>query len=254
MPKPIVRVHDYRRVLIPGREHRGRHVLTRVNPDDDCGEDPATDETIRWLGYDHLVRERPITGLQDLPAFRILHIFNGDEPQLLGAFNHLKSVQECRSWLYAGDEHSLIGDLFDLNKVTRQARFSAPFWTPDSPIQVGSIVPWVDGYWQAYHITMILNPHAPWVRTEFTPSPAQFFRQGDLQGWTKAGHKLHDDYVPTHIVEDGWDHEHCELCGTKIGRSGVSHGYVDSKERWICEECYREYAEPRSLGFVFSGV
>ena len=164
----------------------------------------------------------------------------------------LKAVQECRSWLYAGDEHSLLGDLFDINPVTKHARFDAPFWTPDSPIQVGSVVPWLDGYWQAYQITMILDPQNAWKRTEFKPSLAQFFRQGDVHGWTKAGHTLRDGMVPTHVVEDGWDHEHCQLCEAKIGRSGASHGYEDVKERWLCEECHHEYADPRSLGFVFS--
>jgi hypothetical protein len=55
---------------------------------------------------------------------------------------------------------------------------------------------------------------------EFMPSPAQHFRQGSVYGWTKAGSKLADDATPTHIEEMGWDHEHCELCQSKIGRGG----------------------------------
>ena len=156
-----------------------------------------------------------MTQLEDLPAFQVLQITNADDPKLVGVFNHLKGVRAGRSWLYAGDADSLIGDLVDVDEATRQARFTAPFWSPSSPIQVGSVVPWLDGYWQAYHLTMILDPEAAWKRTEFTAS-------------------------------------HCELCQSKIGRGGDAHGYVDRNDRWLCGRCYHDYAEPRSLGFVFS--
>lgn len=204
------------------------------------------------LVYDRLVTERPVTHLKDLPAFQVLQITNADDPELIGVFSHLKGVRAARSWLYHGDADSLIGDLVDVDEATRQARFTAPFWSPSSPIQVGSVVPWLDGYWQAYHLTMILDPEAAWKRTEFTASPAQHFRQGHVHGWTKAGHKLPDDAVPTSVDELGWDHEHCELCQSKIGRGGDDHGYVDRNDRWLCGRCYHDYAEPRSLGFVFS--
>ena len=204
------------------------------------------------LVYDGLVTERPVTRLEDLPAFRVLQITNADEPELLGVFTHLRSVRAGRSWLYAGDADSLIGDLIDIDETSRQARFIAPFWAPTSPIQIGSIAPWLDGSWQAYHLTMILDPEAVWKRTEFTPSPAQHFRQGGVYGWTKAGHKLQDDATPTHIDEAGWDHEHCELCQSKIGRGGDAHGYVDRNDQWLCEPCYHDYAEPRSLAFACS--
>jgi len=195
---------------------------------------------------------RLVTRLGDLPAFRVLQIANAENPELLGMFTHLKGVRAGRSWLYAGDADSLIGDLLDIDEATQRARFTAPFWSSASPIQVGSAVPWLDGYWQAYHLTMILDPQAVWKRTEFAPSPAQHFQQGDVHGWTKAGAKLPDDAVPTHIDEVGWDHEHCELCQSKIGRGEDAYGYVDHNDRWLCERCYHAYAEPRSLAFVFS--
>jgi hypothetical protein len=198
------------------------------------------------------VTERSVTRLEDLPAFRILQITNADDPELIGVFTHLKSVRAGRSWLYAGDADSLIGDLVDLDESSRQARFIAPFWSPTSPIQVGSVAPWLDSYWQAYHLTMILDSQVVWKRVQFIPSPAQHFRQGDVYGWTKSGSKLADDTIPTYIDEMGWDHEHCELCQSRIGRGGDTHGYVDRGDRWLCERCYQDYAEPRDLGFVFS--
>ena len=195
---------------------------------------------------------RLVARLEDLPAFEVLQITIADAPVLLGVLTHLEGVRAGRSWLYAGEDDSLIGDLVDLDEATRQARFTAPFWSSTSPIQVGSVAPWLDGYWQAYHLTMILDSQSVWKRMEFTPSSAQHFRSGDVHGWTKAGHKLPANAVPTSIDEVGWDHEHCELCQSKIGIGGDDHGYIDSKDRWICERCYRDYAEPRSLGFVFT--
>src|SRR5262245_16093906 len=120
--------------------------------------------------------QRSMTRLEDLPAFRVLQVDNTHAPELLGVFTHLKSVHTRSRWLYAGDAESLIGDLVDLDEATRHARFTTPFWTPASPIQVGSITPWLDGCWQAAHLTMILDSHATWKRTAFSPSPAQFFR------------------------------------------------------------------------------
>jgi hypothetical protein len=152
----------------------------------------------------------------------------------------------------AGDADSLIGDLVDLDASSRRARFVAPFWSSASPVGVGSVVPWLDAYWQAYHVTMILDPDANWCRTELVPSSAQHFRQGEVSGWTKAGQKLPEGAVPTHVDNPGWNHEHCELCESKIGRGGSTHGYVDRRDRWLCERCYDEYGATHSLGFVFA--
>ncbi len=207
---------------------------------------------VHSLVYDGLVTDRPVTRLEDLPAFRVLQITNANGLELLGVFTHLKSVRAGRSWLYAGDADSLIGDLVDIDEATLRAKFTAPFWSPTSPIQVDSITPWLDGYWQAYHLTMILDPHAVWKRTKFTPSSAQHFRQSEVYGWIKAGQEMPDGAVPTQADDMGWDHEHCELCQSKIGREGDAHGYMDRNDRWLCERCCQDYAEPRNLDFVFS--
>jgi hypothetical protein len=193
-----------------------------------------------------------MTHLEDLPAFEVQRIVDGNEPELLGMLTHLRSVRPGRSWLYAGDADSLIGDLVDIDATSRRARFVAPFWSSMSPIKVGSVVPWLDAYWQAYHVTMILDPEANWGRTDFVPSGAQHFRQGGVSGWTKVGQRLPEGAVPTHIEDAGWDHEHCELCQSKVGRGGNTHGYVDRNGRWLCERCYEEYAATHSLGFVYT--
>ena len=87
--------------------------------------------------------------------------------------------------------------------------------------------------------------------TRLEDLPAHF-RQGDVHGWTKAGATLPDDAIPTGVNDGGWDHQHCELCESHIGRGGGAHGYVDRNDRWLCERCFQNDADPRSLGFVFS--
>jgi len=193
-----------------------------------------------------------MTRLQDLPAFEVHRIVDGEEPELFGVLTHLRGVRLGRSWLYAGDADSLIGDLLDLDATSRRARFVAPFWSSPSPVQVGSIVPWLDAYWHAYHLTMILDLDANWQRTEFVPSSAQHFVHGEVSGWTKAERRLPEGAVPTHVEDAGWDHEHCELCQSKIGRGRSTHGYVDRHGRWLCERCYYDHASTHSLGFVYA--
>jgi hypothetical protein len=197
-----------------------------------------------------LNQDEPHVTLADLPGFRVLAIELLSEPRLSGEFNHLRSVREGRSWLYAGNEHSLIGDLVALEHTSKQASFIAPFWEPESPIQVGSTVPWLDGYWQAYDITMIVGANARWQRVEFAASDAQHFNLNTAHGWAKVDQELPEGAQPTHIQPAGWDHEHCELCNARIGKGGDPFGHIDSERHWLCEKCYRRYAEPRSLAFA----
>jgi hypothetical protein len=191
------------------------------------------------------------TRLDDLPAFRVMSISSSDtEPKLVGIFTHLTAVREGCSWLYAGNEFSLIGELVGLEPSTKLATFVAPFWSRESPIQTGSLVPWLWGYWQAYHITMIVAPDATWHPIEFAAQDAQHFLLGGAHGWRKVGDGLPEGAVATHVQPAGWDHEHCELCFQIIGNKGDVFGYVDLENHWLCSECFQRYAEPRDLDFA----
>src|SRR4029079_17343025 len=156
---------------------------------------------------------------------------------LAGTFTHLGGVREGRSWLYAGNE-SLIGDLVDVDPATGQATFMAPFWSRDSPVQAGRLVPWLDGYWQPYHVTMIVAPEAVWRRTELSAEDAQHFEVGNMHGWRKVGEELPEGATAPRVEPGGWDHEHCEICSKHIGKGGDPAGYVDREDHWLCGECY----------------
>ena len=117
-------------------------------------------------------------------------------------------------------------------------------------IEVGNVVPWLPSSWQYFHVNMILT--SSWDRRTFVPSDAQHFRYGNSHGWTKAGARLSDGQVPTHIEKDGWDHEECRICDAHIGRGGSPEGYVNSDDAWLCPECYERYGRIRDLGFIFA--
>jgi aminoglycoside 6'-N-acetyltransferase I len=170
-----------------------------------------------------------MTTLSDLAQFSVSEIAESSNGALLrGRFSHLRSVREGRSWLYVGIDASLIGDLTDLDASTGHATFVAPFWKPTSAVQPGVVVPWVDGYWQAYQIAMIIDPSSHWQRTRFESRPAQYYQLGDVRGWGPVGQSLPDGAVATHVDPIGWDHEHCEIWGEKIGVDGETFGYIDS--------------------------
>jgi hypothetical protein len=190
-----------------------------------------------------------IVELKDLPAFHVREVrLDGPDPRLVGHFSHLQGVCEDRSWLYAGDL-SVIGDVTELNERTLSAVFVAPFWTHDSPVQIGSIAPWIAGCWQAYEVTMIIAPDATWRRESFVASDAQHYRQGESHGWTKIG-SAPTGAVLTFAEPGGWDHEECRICDSHIGRGGLPFGFVSPAEMWICNDCYERYASKRSLAFL----
>jgi len=188
--------------------------------------------------------------LSDLPQFAIEGVEDADtNPRLVGRLSQLKGVREGSSWLYAGDE-SVIGELEQLDVASGSAVFSAPFWTADSPARPGTSLPWLDAYWQAYHVTMILDPANVWRREEFVASDAQYFEVDGHIGWQKIGQEFPEGAVPRQVARGGWDHEHCEICAAHIGTRGARAGYVDTMERWLCEACYNRYAQPRDLSFL----
>jgi hypothetical protein len=52
------------------------------------------------------------------------------------------------------------------------------------------------------------------------------------------------------IIQNGWDHEHCEIYGETIGRGGDPIGYFSAPNTWVCQKCFSSFVEPRSLDFV----
>ena len=51
------------------------------------------------------------------------------------------------------------------------------------------------------------------------------------------------NYYPCRL---GWDHDHCEFCGSKFSlhKGDLKTGYsTEDGYHWICEQCYSDFKE-----------
>jgi hypothetical protein len=185
--------------------------------------------------------------LADLPQFMIsgARLLNGVWV-LDGQFNHLETVREGRSWLYVSRADSLIGDLEALDRETRQARFNTMDPALPSPWMTDATLPWLDGWWQAFHVSLILDTAHPWEQVTFAARDAL---QSRMPGYRVLQERMGEPPTPDEeIVPGAWDHEHCMLCNAHIDPGDVA--YTDPENNWLCAACYTTFAEPHDLSFV----
>ena len=146
--------------------------------------------------------------LAGLPHFTVHEVQRRDTEWLLfGAFDHLNTVREDSGWLYVSPDYCISGELEALS----QTKKTACFRTNNEPLAaselVGESIPWIDGYWQAYYVTLILDADHKWNKVTFSSSPAV---QRHIPGWfvvRKAEGATQEEGDV--IVPNGWDHEHC---------------------------------------------
>jgi hypothetical protein len=117
-------------------------------------------------------------------------------------------------------------------------------------LRIGADFPWLDGYWQPRHLSMILAPSERWERRRFVPTPARYFRVDGVRGWQQEGEPLPTGATDLGVRMDGWDHEHCELCEARISADGLPEGYVDPDEYWLCPDCFETYARHNDISFA----
>src|SRR5262245_46685108 len=95
------------------------------------------------------------TMLADLPQFTVTVVMERDgQVQIAGRFSHLRGVRAGRSWLYVGADTSIIGDTEIVDPTTASAVFITDESSLREPAQVGAVFPWIEGYWQPYHVSM----------------------------------------------------------------------------------------------------
>jgi hypothetical protein len=188
--------------------------------------------------------------LENLPQFLIAEIDWQQSDAVLRGTVTGPRIENGRAWLYVSASKSIIGDII----ITPRATFTAPLWAMNDAAVVGAKLPIVDGRWNAYQVSMIVDEQHIWRRHRFTASDAiQFSRQGITPGWIatmKSGKPLPADAENQGVIVGAWDHEHCDLCDQKIGHGGDEFGYVDSEDRWLCEMCFLAYAEKHDLSFL----
>ncbi len=192
-----------------------------------------------------------LSGLPQCTVVEIQTMLDSMDTRILGQLSHTAGVRNERGFLYRAAGPSIVGDL---EAVPTAASKAVVFMTPDAAfapeLRVGATYPWLDGYWQPRHLTMVLAPANSWRRTTFVPTPARYFRDKGVTGWQKADAPLPAGVEDLGLRSGGWNHEHCELCNVQIGTSGLSDAYMNSDDLWLCIGCYDRYASNNDVSFA----
>ncbi len=190
-----------------------------------------------------------LSGLPQSTLAGVRHEPSTGEAFITGRFSHLHGVRNDGGYLYRRPGPSIVGRLV---RVPTEDSETAEFRTPDlefaPELQPGLVYPWIDHYWQPYHIDMILA--GQWEPRTFVSTPAHCFRLGDVTGWQPVGGPLPEGAKDLGVREGGWDHEHCELCQASIRPTGEPTAFADPEDRWLCTACYERYAVPRDVSFA----
>jgi hypothetical protein len=199
-----------------------------------------------------VVFHKPRT-LEDFPKFTVTTVRRGEtsstgytEFKLEGTFDRaIQGIESHWFWLLIGTDDCLSASLEHIDSDTLAAVLTCS--AKDIPNLLGETLFYLSNYWQAFNVWMVLDPNWGWKRVQFEARDAMAYDHGELKMWRKP--ESADDQNPhLHRIRDGWDHEHCTLCGTHIYPR--QFGYHDPDDRWMCEGCYQKYVIPRDLAFV----
>ena len=169
--------------------------------------------------------------LADVPQFTVRAVALVDDEWVLeGDFNHLNTVHEGRSWLYVSRTDSLIGDLERLDPASRCARFNTKDRTALPPWVIWHTFPWLDGYWDARDVALILDSEHTWQPVVFQASDALERRVPGWRALRSAVNRVPE--ADETLVPGGWDHEHCMLCNAHI--DPCTTAYVEGEGNWLC--------------------
>ncbi len=83
-----------------------------------------------------------------------------------------------------------------------------------------------------------------WTFSNWTPTPALIDKSGGSSR-QYIGQNFDPKYFD--LVEDGWTHDHCEICSRVISNIqgyGDTEGYKGDNGEWICKECYNLFIKP----------
>jgi hypothetical protein len=140
--------------------------------------------------------------------------------------------------LVVGETRLVWGEFRDVDVALRTATFQIRELSELRYLEVGRAYTYLDSYW-GVRAQLVMNASHVWHLVEFAPRDA-------VESPGKGG----ADSTPAALVPGGWDHEHCEICGEKIGRAGQEDGYVNETDLWVCRRCYDQFVSRRSLEFI----
>jgi hypothetical protein len=178
--------------------------------------------------------------------------------ELQGIFTHLTGVRLSEKtdrtvgFLYVSRKDSiyLLRKEFDADSKT--ATLIA--WPSLKPPHAGESLPYVDYYWSPKEVAFALESASAWKKVIFEPEDSVRYRDPQVSGWWKshvASHPVAEGASDVHIVKKGWDHEHCYLCKSRIGKAGARFGYYSKADNdWLCVSCYKNFIARHDLRFL----
>jgi hypothetical protein len=184
--------------------------------------------------------------------FPVFHVRQGAMEQSAGVVGAVTRTTHGReTWVGDGWIGFLKGGGATL--IAGRWRQEADFWvfTPEDPDNVAAIrarPEWdvLDGYW-GERAEIVLDQTHQWHRTRFQPADAVRV-QGPAGVWFRR--KIDGDTGAGEVIKDGWDHEHCAICGETLGLGGQPEAYVSGQRIWVCGGCYTHFVEHGSLDFI----
>jgi hypothetical protein len=222
----------------------------------------------------------PVKTINDLPHFRVAEVRKSETGEsslaLSGMIDRPNDVQEGRCFLFLPGREVLIGLRGDLKLV--DAEGSASFETTEGPAPeaiVGSEMAYLR-LWEPHHVWMVIEPRWKWNRELVRAMDAttklvdgrgvslldgeevrewiEIRRKGKEKGLARfypvfpSGRTTLPPIGPDSVIQNGWDHAHCELCSGHV--IAGEYGYVDLGEHWVCEACYDKYVARHDLSFI----
>jgi hypothetical protein len=198
--------------------------------------------------------------LGDLASFKI----NAIEPtangsfDLSGEFTHLKGVRleqdtdRTVGFLYRSRRDSIYLLLRKFDLASQTATFHA--WPAVRRPRVGESLPYVDYYWSPKEVAFALEPASCWKCVKFKSLDSVQYSDPAVPGWRTthvASHPPPPDASNIQVIKNGWDHEHCYLCKSRIGRAGNRWGYYSKTDKdWLCISCYKKFVARHDLCFL----
>ena len=87
-----------------------------------------------------------------------------------------------------------------------------------------------------------------WTFKKWTSRPALIDKSGG-----RSSEYTGQNYDPekTDLIEDGWTHDHCEICFATISEGDSdddfeTEGY-NFENAWVCKSCYQKFIQPENL-------
>jgi len=154
------------------------------------------------------------------------------------------------SYLISQEDVVIEGRFFSFDANTKKATFKPKDTNQIGLLAVGKTYTYLDGYW-GERVALVLDKSRQWKRVLFKPQDAVEYTSGNMRILDKLGQSP-SSFVDgeSRGISGGWDHEHCVICWEKIAEYAQSFGYTDQNAKWVCENCYTKYVQPKRFDFL----